>query len=94
MRPAGSATLPRLRARRFSAAQSWSWINTVTPGWVMTERQIRLHLDAKGEQALREGQCLPDLLQSEDIACMVLFLASDDAAMCSAQEFKVDAGWT
>jgi hypothetical protein len=25
---------------------------------------------------------------------MVLFLASDDAAMCTAQEFKVDAGIT
>jgi D-xylose 1-dehydrogenase len=24
----------------------------------------------------------------------VLFLASDDAAMCTAQEFKVDAGWS
>ena len=60
----------------------------------MTERQITLNLDAKGEQQLREGQCLPDLLQGEDIARMVLFLASDDSAMCSAQEFKVDAGWT
>ena len=68
-------------------------INTVTPGWVMTERQITHHLDAKGEQQLQENQCLPDLLQGEDIANMVLFLASDDAAMCSAQEFKVDAGW-
>jgi len=68
-------------------------INTVTPGWVMTERQIRVNLDATSEQALRAAQCLPDLLQSEDIARMVLFLASDDAAMCSAQEFKVDAGW-
>ena len=69
-------------------------VNTVTPGWVMTERQIKLNLDIKAEQALREGQCLPDLLQSEDIARMVLFLASDDSAMCSAQEFKVDGGWT
>jgi NAD(P)-dependent dehydrogenase (short-subunit alcohol dehydrogenase family) len=68
-------------------------VNTVTPGWVMTDRQIKLNLDAQNEQALREAQCLPDLLQSEDIARMVLFLASDDAAMCSAQEFKVDAGW-
>jgi len=68
-------------------------INTVTPGWVMTDRQIKLNLDAQNEQALRKAQCLPDLLQSEDIARMVLFLASDDAAMCSAQEFKVDAGW-
>jgi len=24
----------------------------------------------------------------------VLFLASDDGAMCTAQEFKVDAGWS
>jgi hypothetical protein len=24
---------------------------------------------------------------------MVLFLAADDGAMCTAQEFKVDAGW-
>jgi NAD(P)-dependent dehydrogenase (short-subunit alcohol dehydrogenase family) len=69
-------------------------INTVTPGWVMTERQITQNLDAKGEQQLREGQCLPDLLQGQDIANMVLFLASDDSAMCSAQEFKVDGGWT
>jgi NAD(P)-dependent dehydrogenase (short-subunit alcohol dehydrogenase family) len=69
-------------------------VNTVTPGWVMTERQIQLNLDAQSEKALREGQCLPDLLQGEDIARMVLFLASDDSAMCSAQEFKVDAGWT
>jgi D-xylose 1-dehydrogenase len=68
-------------------------INTVTPGWVMTERQLTRNLDAKGEQQLRENQCLPDLLQGEDIASMVLFLASDDSAMCSAQEFKVDAGW-
>jgi len=25
---------------------------------------------------------------------MVLFLASDEAAMCTAQEFTVDAGWS
>jgi D-xylose 1-dehydrogenase len=68
-------------------------VNTVTPGWVMTERQITLNLDAESERALRAAQCLPDLLQGEDIARMVLFLASDDGAMCSAQEFKVDAGW-
>lgn len=69
-------------------------INTVSPGWVMTERQIRLWLDAEGERELQRNQCLPDRLQPHDIARMVLFLASDDAAMCTAQEFKVDAGWS
>ena len=68
-------------------------INTVSPGWVMTERQIKLWLDAEGEQELARNQCLPDKLRPHDIARMVLFLASDDAAMCTAQEFKVDAGW-
>lgn len=68
-------------------------INTVSPGWVMTERQIKLWLDAKGEEELARNQCLPDKLRPHDIARMVLFLASDDAAMCTAQEFKVDAGW-
>ena len=68
-------------------------INTVSPGWVMTERQIKLWLDAEGELEIKRNQCLPDKLQPQDIARMVLFLASDDAAMCTAQEFKVDAGW-
>ena len=68
-------------------------INTVSPGWVMTERQIKLWLDAQGEEEIKRNQCLPDKLMPHDIARMVLFLASDDAAMCTAQEFKVDAGW-
>ena len=68
-------------------------VNTVSPGWVMTERQIKLWLDAEGEEAIKRNQCLPDKLQPSDVARMVLFLASDDAAMCTAQEFKVDAGW-
>jgi NAD(P)-dependent dehydrogenase (short-subunit alcohol dehydrogenase family) len=69
-------------------------INTVTPGWVMTERQLKLWFNAEGERKLRENQCLPDLLQGEDVARMVLFLASDDSFMCTAQEFKVDGGIT
>ena len=68
-------------------------INTVSPGWVMTERQIKLWLNAEGEEAIKRNQCLPDKLQASDVARMVLFLASADAAMCTAQEFKVDAGW-
>ena len=68
-------------------------INTVSPGWVMTERQITLWLDDEGEREIARNQCLPDKLKPHDIARMVLFLAADDGAMCTAQEFKVDAGW-
>lgn len=69
-------------------------INTVSPGWVMTQRQIDLWLDAAGEAEIQRNQCLPDKLKPSDVARMVLFLASEDGAMCTAQEFKVDAGWT
>lgn len=68
-------------------------INTVSPGWVMTERQMTLWLDAAGEEDIKRNQCLPEKLMPHDIAAMVLFLASDDAEMCTAQEFLVDAGW-
>jgi NAD(P)-dependent dehydrogenase (short-subunit alcohol dehydrogenase family) len=68
-------------------------VNTVTPGWVMTERQKKLWLTPEGERDIDRNQCLPDRLQAQDIANMVLFLASDDARMCTAQEFIVDGGW-
>ncbi|WP_323143772.1 SDR family NAD(P)-dependent oxidoreductase [Massilia phyllosphaerae] len=69
-------------------------VNTVTPGWVMTQRQIDLWLDEAGEAEIKRAQCLPGKLMSEDIASMVLFLAADDSKMCTAQDFVVDAGWT
>jgi D-xylose 1-dehydrogenase len=69
-------------------------INTVTPGWVMTERQVRLWLDANGEREIARNQCIPDKLLPHHVANMALFLASDDSAMCTAQEFVVDGGWT
>ena len=68
-------------------------VNTVSPGWIMTERQIKLWLNAEGEKSIARNQCLPDKMQPSDVARMVLFLASNDGAMCTAQEFKVDAGW-
>jgi NAD(P)-dependent dehydrogenase (short-subunit alcohol dehydrogenase family) len=68
-------------------------VNTVLPGWVMTERQKKLWLDEAGEKMLDQVQCLKGRIQPEDVARMVLFLASDDARMCSAQEFTVDGGW-
>jgi NAD(P)-dependent dehydrogenase (short-subunit alcohol dehydrogenase family) len=68
-------------------------INTVSPGWVMTQRQIDKWLTPEGEAAIARNQCLPDKLAPDDIARMVLFLAADDGRMCTAQEFKVDAGW-
>jgi NAD(P)-dependent dehydrogenase (short-subunit alcohol dehydrogenase family) len=68
-------------------------VNTVVPGWVMTERQRTLWLNAEGERQMDEQQCLPGRLHAPDLARMVLFLAADDSRMCTAQNFIVDAGW-
>ncbi len=68
-------------------------VNTVTPGWVMTQRQIDLWVDDAAEIEIKKNQCLPGKLMPQHIASMVLFLAADDSAMCTSQEFIVDAGW-
>ncbi|MBZ9939407.1 SDR family oxidoreductase [Mesorhizobium sp. BR1-1-16] len=69
-------------------------VNCVIPGWVMTERQIKLWLDDAGERRIAERQCLPEKLDPDDIARMALFLAADDSRHCTAQNFVVDGGWT
>ncbi|MES3021445.1 MAG: SDR family oxidoreductase [Pseudomonadota bacterium] len=69
-------------------------INTVTPGWVMTERQLREHVDADSDAIIAVNQCMPGKVMPADLAAMVLFLAANDSRMCTVQEFVVDAGWT
>ena len=67
-------------------------VNTVVPGWVMTERQKELWATPEALARHQENQCLPDLIEPVYIARMILFLASDDAAMCTANNYMVEAG--
>lgn len=69
-------------------------VNTVTPGWVMTARQLALWVDEEAEKEIDKEQCLKGRVMPWHVARMVLFLASDDAAMCTAQEYIVDGGWS
>ena len=68
-------------------------VNCVVPGWVMTERQLKLWLTPEADKEREKAQCLPARVQPEDLADMVLFLGSDASAKCTAQDFTVDAGW-
>ena len=68
-------------------------INTITPGWVITERQKSEWLDDEALATIERSQCLAAQLEPENISAMALFLASDDSRMCTAQNFIVDGGW-
>jgi NAD(P)-dependent dehydrogenase (short-subunit alcohol dehydrogenase family) len=68
-------------------------VNTIVPGWVMTEKQKRLWLDERGKEDKARGQCIDRDVMPIHIASMTLFLAADDSAMCTAQDFIVDGGW-
>ncbi len=67
-------------------------VNTVIPGWVMTQRQIDLWLTPAAESNLLNAQCLKEKVYPPDLARMVLWLASDDSRMCTAQMWVVDGG--
>lgn len=68
-------------------------VNTLVPGWVMTEKQLAMWVDDAARELIARSQCLPGSVMPEHIANMALFLASDASAMCSAQNFIVDGGW-
>jgi NAD(P)-dependent dehydrogenase (short-subunit alcohol dehydrogenase family) len=67
-------------------------VNTVTPGWVATERQLTKWWSPEGEAATLRDQALKRRITPSEFAQMVLFLAADDGAACTAQQFLVDAG--
>jgi len=67
-------------------------VNAIAPGWMLTERQRSLWLTPESKARLLEAQCLKRELNGEDIARVVLFLASDEAAAITSQHYLVDAG--
>jgi NAD(P)-dependent dehydrogenase (short-subunit alcohol dehydrogenase family) len=68
-------------------------VNCLVPGWIMTERQVKLWLTPEGEAELMAKQCLKEKLYPPDVARMALWLAAEDSRMVSAQSFVVDGGW-
>ncbi len=68
-------------------------VNSIAPGWIMTERQLSLWLTPEGEAELMQRQCLKRKLYPDDIAKVALFMSSDEAGAITNQSYVVDGGW-
>jgi NAD(P)-dependent dehydrogenase (short-subunit alcohol dehydrogenase family) len=68
-------------------------VNCVLPGAVLTERQRRLWWTPEYEKEIMGRQALKRNVMPDDVARLVLFLASDDSASITNQSYVIDAGW-
>ena len=67
-------------------------VTCVAPGNVRTPRQMKWYTP-EGEAEIVAQQCLKGRIEPSDVAALVLFLASDDARMCTGHEYWIVAGW-
>ena len=68
--------------------------NTVIPGSITTERQIKRWLTPKYKKNILDKQALKRQLKPNDVAQLVLFLSSDQSSGCTKQSFVIDGGIT
>lgn len=68
-------------------------VNTLVPGWIMTERQLEKWIGPEEEALIDATQALSGRCRPEDVARMALFLAAEDSRMITGQDFLVDGGW-
>jgi NAD(P)-dependent dehydrogenase (short-subunit alcohol dehydrogenase family) len=67
-------------------------VTCVVPGNVKTKRQEKWYTP-EGEAEIVKAQCLKGRILPENVASLVLFLASDDASLCTGHAYWIDAGW-
>lgn len=81
-----------------SLARAWGGdgvrVNALSPGWVVTARQLELWLTPEAEAEWQKLTALKERLDPDDIARAALFLAADDSRMMTGQNLVVDAGRT
>jgi len=87
-----------INAMTKSLAREWGpdnvRVNAISPGWVVTPRQLELWLTPEAEAAWMKEVALKRRISPEDIARLALFLAADDSAMITGQNVVIDGGRT
>jgi NAD(P)-dependent dehydrogenase (short-subunit alcohol dehydrogenase family) len=96
--PTYSAAKGAINSLSKSLAHAWGpdriRVNALSPGWVVTPRQLELWLTPEAEAEWSKLVALKDRIMPEDIARAALFLASDDSRMMTGQNMVIDAGRT
>jgi NAD(P)-dependent dehydrogenase (short-subunit alcohol dehydrogenase family) len=96
--PAYVAAKGALNALTKSLAREWGGdgirVNAISPGWVVTERQLALWLTPQAEAAWMEQVALKRRILPDDVARLAVFLASDDARAITGQNLIIDGGRT
>jgi NAD(P)-dependent dehydrogenase (short-subunit alcohol dehydrogenase family) len=68
-------------------------VNAISPGWIMTERQVEKWLTPEADAMREDRQALKRRLVPDDIARLTLFLCSEDASAITGQNHIADGGW-
>jgi NAD(P)-dependent dehydrogenase (short-subunit alcohol dehydrogenase family) len=96
--PTYSAAKGAINSLTKSLARAWGpdriRVNALSPGWVITPRQLELWLTPDAEAEWSKLVALKDRIMPADIAHAAMFLAADDSRMMTGQNMVVDAGRT
>ncbi len=87
---AGLLGLTKALARQYGADRIR--VNSIIPGWVVTERQLEKWLTPEAEAEWANHVMLKDRILPRDVANLALFLAAEESRMITGQQFIVDAG--
>ena len=68
-------------------------VNAVMPGAIETERQKRLWLTEEYRAEILARQSLKRMIAPDEVARLILFLASDDSAAITGQSYVIDGGF-